>query len=145
MQHYVNDRQKPGCCWEPESLRNGLCLSLTPWPDSYFLSCLLLTVVPRARASGLSLCKCPMEAVPLNDDTPCICIGASAGQHPPSSRPIPSSCFPIKARLPQPGLTYPSPGQAQHRAEAAHSMVDQEAENVIGTRGWPLPSRALFW
>lgn len=135
-----------------------------------------------------------MEAVPLNDDTTCICIEASAGQHPLSSRPIPSSCLPIKARLlatsdygllcllglyflrkgmgstgvgrsqtwfpwarteeslpprrlPQPGLTLPcllgreSTGKEgvefMMMAEAAHVMVDQEAENVIGTRGWP--------
>lgn len=55
--------------------------------------------------------------------------------------------------LPQPGLTLPcllgrhSTGKEgvefMMMAETAHVMVDQEAENIIRTRGWPLPSRAL--
>lgn len=58
-------------------------------------------------------------------------------------------------RLPQPGLTLPcllgrhSTGEEgvefMMMAETAHVMADQEAENIIGTRGWPLPSRALSW
>ena len=56
--------------------------------------------------------------------------------------------------LSQPGLTLPCllgrEGTGKEgvefmmMAETAHVMVDQEAENIIGTRGWPLLSRALY-